>query len=182
VVSGIVMVFEKPIQVGDLIEVGDETGTVRSMGIRASKILTLEGSEVIVPNGDLLSQNLINWTLSNTHKRISLEIGVAYGTDLEKVKEIFKTIVDGNNEVIKLPAPLILLDGFGDSSVDFRVLCWVSDIDNWLTIKSILMSDIFEEFYKQGVKIPFPQRDLHIHFDDKEKVKEIIEKPKTEIK
>lgn len=182
VVSGIVMVFEKPIQVGDLIEVGDETGTVRSMGIRASKILTLEGSEVIVPNGDLLSQNLINWTLSNTHKRISLEIGVAYGTDIEKVKEIFKTIVDGNNEVIKLPAPLILLDGFGDSSVDFRVLCWVSDIDNWLTIKSILMSDIFEEFYKQGVKIPFPQRDLHIHFDDKEKVKEIIEKPKTEKK
>jgi small-conductance mechanosensitive channel len=78
VVSGIVMVFEKPIQVGDLIEVGGKTGTVRSMGIRASKILTLEGSEVIIPNGDILSENLINWTLSNTHKRISLEVGVAY--------------------------------------------------------------------------------------------------------
>jgi potassium efflux system protein len=180
VVSGIVMVFEKPIQVGDLIEVSGKTGTVRSMGIRASKILTLDGSEVIVPNGDLLSQNLINWTLSNTHKRISLEVGVAYGTDIEKVKGIFKTIIDGNNKIIKMPAPLILLDNFGDSSVNFRVLCWVADIDNWLTIKSILMSEIFEEFYKQGIKIPFPQRDLHIHFSEEEKIINIIKKTKKD--
>lgn len=167
VVSGLVMVFEKPIQVGDLIEVGDKTGTVRSMGIRASKILTLEGSEVIVPNGDLLSQNLINWTLSNTHKRISLEIGVAYGSDIDQVKEIFKNIMKKNEEVMQNPSPLILLEAFGDNSVNFRILCWVADIDNWLTIKSVLMSNIFEEFYKQGVKIPFPQRDLHVYMKDK---------------
>ena len=180
VVSGIVMVFEKPIQVGDLVEVGGKTGTVSAMGIRASKILTLEGSEVIIPNGDILSDNLINWTLSNTHKRISLEVGVAYGTDIEKVKSIFKSIIDSNKEVIKLPAPLILLDSFGDSSVNFRILCWVSDIDNWLTIKSVLMSTIFEEFYKQNIKIPFPQRDLHIHFDDEKKVSKVINKAKTD--
>ena len=180
VVSGIVMVFEKPIQVGDLVEVGGKTGTVRAMGIRASKILTLEGSEVIIPNGDILSDNLINWTLSNTHKRISLEVGVAYGTDIEKVKSIFKSIIDSNKDVIKIPAPLILLDSFGDSSVNFRILCWVSDIDNWLTIKSVLMSTIFEEFYKQDIKIPFPQRDLHIHFDDEKKISKVINKAKTD--
>lgn len=180
VVSGIVMVFEKPIQVGDLVEVGGKTGTVSAMGIRASKILTLEGSEVIIPNGDILSDNLINWTLSNTHKRISLEVGVAYGTDIEKVKSIFKSIIDSNKDVIKIPAPLILLDSFGDSSVNFRILCWVSDIDNWLTIKSVLMSTIFEEFYKQDIKIPFPQRDLHIHFDDEKKISKVINKAKTD--
>ena len=180
VVSGIVMVFEKPIQVGDLVEVGGKTGTVSAMGIRASKILTLEGSEVIIPNGDILSDNLINWTLSNTHKRISLEVGVAYGTDIEKVKSIFKSIIDSNKDVIKIPAPLILLDSFGDSSVNFRILCWVSDIDNWLTIKSVLMSTVFEEFYKQDIKIPFPQRDLHIHFDDEKKISKVINKAKTD--
>lgn len=166
VVSGLVMVFEKPIQVGDLIEVGNETGTVRSMGIRASKILTLDGSEVIIPNGDLLSQNLINWTLSNTHKRICLEVGVAYGSDINLVKQIFKNILDQSVDIMQVPSPLILLDNFGDSSVNFRILCWVGNIDNWLTIKSVLMSNIFEEFYKQGIKIPYPQRDVHIYMKD----------------
>jgi potassium efflux system protein len=171
VVSGLVMVFEKPIQVGDLIQVGTETGTVRYMGIRASKILTLDGSEVIIPNGDLLSQNLINWTLSNTHKRICLEVGVAYGSDIDLVKQIFKDVLDKSDGVMPEPNPLILLDNFGESAVNFRILCWVGDIDNWLTIKSVLMSHIFEEFYKQGVKIPFPQRDLHIYMKDGDKEK-----------
>ncbi len=166
VVSGLVMVFEKPVQVGDLIEVGDKTGTVRSMGIRASKILTLEGSEVIIPNGDLLSQNLINWTLSNTHKRICLQVGVAYGTDVDKVKQIFKSIIEESEDVMQTPAPLILLDAFGDNSVNFKILCWVADIDNWLMIQSVLMSRIFEEFYKQGIQIPFPQRDVHVYMKE----------------
>jgi small-conductance mechanosensitive channel len=166
VVSGVVMVFEKPIQVGDLIEVGDKTGTVRSMGIRASKILTFDGSEVIIPNGDLLSQNLINWTMSNTHKRICLEIGVSYGSDIEKVKNILKTIVEESDDVLDTPAPLILLDGFGDSSINFKVLCWIADIDNWLSIKSVLMSRVFEEFHKNEISIPFPQRDVNLYVKD----------------
>ncbi|TKC00519.1 mechanosensitive ion channel family protein [Pedobacter cryophilus] len=178
VVSGLVMVFEKPIQVGDLIEVGDKTGTVRSMGLRASKILTLDGSEVIVPNGDLLSQNLINWTLSNNHKRISLEVGVAYGTDIEKVKSIFKDIVEANAEVMKIPAPLILLNDFADSSLNFKVLCWVSDIDDWLRVRSILMSSIYEEFYKQEIKIPFPQRDVNVYLKENFLKDEKSEQPK----
>lgn len=166
VVSGLVMVFEKPVQVGDLIEVGNKTGTVRSMGLRASKILTLEGSEVIVPNGDLLSQNLINWTLSNTHKRISIDVGVAYGTDIDKVKDIFKNILEQNEDVMKNPPALVLLNDFGDSAVNFKLLCWVADIDRWLIVKSVLMSDIFEVFYKQGISIPFPQRDVHVYLKD----------------
>ncbi|HET8828040.1 MAG TPA: mechanosensitive ion channel domain-containing protein [Pelobium sp.] len=170
VVSGLVMVFEKPIQVGDLIEVGGETGTVRSMGIRASKILTFEGSEVIVPNGDLLSQNLINWTLSNTNKRISIEVGVGYGSDIDKVKAIFNTILTANKDVMQTPAPLVLLNGFGDNCVDFRILCWVADIDNWMVIKSVLMSDIFEAFYKNGIEIPFPKRDVNLYIKENNSV------------
>src|SRR6476620_2094842 len=139
------------------------------MGIRASKILTLDGSEVIIPNGDLLSQNLVNWTLSNTHKRICLEVGVAYGSDIEQVKQIFKDILEKGEDVMQTPSPLILLDNFGDNAVNFKILCWVGDIDNWLTIRSILMSNIFEEFYKQGVQIPFPQHDLHIYMKDGDK-------------
>lgn len=166
VVSGLVMVFEKPIQVGDLIEIGDKTGTVRSMGIRASKILTFDGSEVIIPNGDLLSQKLINWTMSNTHKRISLEVGVGYGSDIEKVKNIFKMIVEESEDVMNTPAPLILLNGFGESSINFKILCWIADIDNWLLIKSVLMSRIFEEFHKNGISIPFPQRDVNVYVKD----------------
>ena len=166
VVSGLVMVFEKPIQVGDFIEVGETTGTVRSMGIRASKILTLEGAEVIVPNGDLLSQNLINWTLSNTHKRICLEVGVAYGTDIDKVKAIFKQILDDSKDVMKEPEPLILLHDFAESAITFNLLCWVADIDDWLTIKSVLMSQIYEAFYKQNIKIPFPQTDVNVYLKE----------------
>lgn len=166
VVSGLVMVFEKPIQVGDLIEVGNKTGTVRSMGIRASKILTFEGSEVIVPNGDLLSQNLINWTLSNTNKRICLEVGVAYGSDIEEVKTIFNNILSAHDHVMQTPAPVILLDNFGESAVNFKVLCWIADIDNWAIIRSVLMSNIFEEFYKRGIQIPFPQRDVNLYIKE----------------
>lgn len=185
VVSGIVMVFEKPIQVGDLIEVGNKTGTVRSMGIRASKILTLEGSEVIVPNGDLLSQNLINWTLSNTHKRINIEVGVAYGTDIDKVKSIFQEILENNEDVMKTPAPLVLLNEFGDSSVNFRILCWVADVDSWLLIKSVLMSNIFEAFYKEGIQIPFPQRDVNVYikkYNESETDSDVINKSINPIK
>ncbi|HEX7365911.1 MAG TPA: mechanosensitive ion channel domain-containing protein [Pelobium sp.] len=179
VVSGLVMVFEKPIQVGDLIEVAGKTGTVRSMGIRASKILTFEGSEVIVPNGDLLSQNLINWTLSNTHKRISLTVGVGYGSDIEQVKEIFASILSNNEEVMKTPAPIILLDGFGESSVDFRILCWVGDIDNWIIIKSVLMSDIYEAFYKNGIELPFPKRDVNLYIKEDKSISNLT-KPKSD--
>ncbi len=168
VVSGLVMVFEKPIQVGDLIEVGNTSGTVRSMGIRASKILTYDGAEVMVPNGDLLSQNLINWTLSDNHKRISLEVGVAYGCDIEDVKLVLKKILSENKDVMKTPEPMILVDGFKESAINFRMLCWVSEIDNWLLIKSVLMSSVFEEFYKNGIEIPFPQRDVNVYFKEKD--------------
>lgn len=182
VVSGLVMVFEKPVQVGDLIEVGSETGTVKNIGLRASKILTLEGSEVIVPNGDLLSQNLINWTLSNTNKRICIDVGVAYGTDIDEVKEIFNNILAQNKDVMKTPAPLVILNDFGESAINFKILCWVADIDTWLLIKSVLMSSIWEEFYKKEIKIPFAQRDVNVYIKDAEVLKKVNENEAREEK
>ncbi len=165
-ISGIILAFEKPIQIGDLIEVGNRTGIVREMGIRSSKISTYDGSEVIVPNGDLLSQHLINWTLSDNHRRAELTIGVAYGSSVENVKTILEAVIDKTEGVMKDPKPAVLVNGFGDNAVNFRILFWVNDLDDWLQIKSKVMSDIYEEFYKADIKIPFPQRDVHLFVED----------------
>lgn len=167
-VSGVILAFEKPVQIGDLIEVGGHSGRIKEMGIRASKIATYEGSEIIVPNGDLLSQHLVNWTLSNNNRRVELLIGVAYGTELKKVKQLLFNLIIDREGIMKEPDPLVLIHNFGDNSVDFRVLFWVADLSKWLELKSQVMSDIYESFYNEGIEIPFPQRDVHLHYPPEE--------------
>ena len=163
-VSGVILAFEKPVQIGDLIEVGGHTGTIKEMGIRASKIATYEGSEIIVPNGDLLSQHLVNWTLSNNNRRVELLIGVAYGSELKKVRQLLYSLVIQRDDVMKEHEPMVLIHNFSDNSVDFRVLFWVADISKWLELKSMVMTDIYESFAEQGIEIPFPQRDVHLYY------------------
>jgi len=165
-VSGIILAIEKPVQIGDLIEIGTRSGTVKSMGIRASKIATSDGSEVIVPNGDLLSQHLVNWTLSDKHRRVELIIGVTYGSDLTKVMALLRGIVDTREDIMREPAAMVLIHNFGPSSVDFRILFWVPEIGNWLTLKSQVLSDIYEVFYREGIEMPFPQTDVHLHYPE----------------
>lgn len=166
-VSGIILAIEKPVEVGDLIEIGTRTGTVKEMGIRASKIATAEGSEVIVPNGDLLSQHLTNWTLSNKHRRIELIIGVAYGSNLRTVMDLFHEILDQRNDIMTDPKPMVLVHYLNSSSVDFRILFWVEDISNLVSLKSQVLSDVYEVFYREGISLPFPQSDVYIHYPDK---------------
>ncbi|WP_133557948.1 mechanosensitive ion channel family protein [Pedobacter duraquae] len=165
-VSGIILAIEKPVQIGDLIEIGTRSGTVKSMGIRASKIATSDGSEVIVPNGDLLSQHLVNWTLSDKHRRVELIIGVTYGSDLNRVLALLRGIVDTRDDIMHDPAAMVLIHNFGPSSVDFRILFWVPEIGNWLTLKSQVLSDIYEVFYREGIEMPFPQTDVHLHYPE----------------
>lgn len=160
-VSGIILAFERPIQIGDDIEVGQMTGKVKEVGIRASKIQGYDGSEIIVPNGDLLSQHLINWTLSDKRRRVELIIGVAYSSDMVLVKSIIEQVLT-MEKISKIPAPKVLMQTFGDNSVDFRVLFWVDDMDIWLDIRHEVMNSIYLSFLENGIEIPFPQRDVFV--------------------
>lgn len=160
-VSGIILAFEKPIQIGDAIEVGNRYGIVKEIGIRSSKLLTVEGSEVIVPNGDMLSQHIINWTLSNHYRRVELVVGVSYDTDLRLTEKLLNDILRNQEGIEKYPASSVLAHQFGESSIDFRLLFWCH-IDSWVNVKSEILIKVHEAFSEHGIQIPYPQRDIHI--------------------
>jgi small-conductance mechanosensitive channel len=177
-VSGIILAFERPIQIGDDIEIGTMSGTVKEVGIRASKIQAYDGSEIVVPNGDLLSQQLVNWTLSDKRRRIDLTIGVAYGSEMHQVKSVIEEVLT-RERVLKIPPPRVMMQNFGDSSVDFRVLFWVDTIDIYLDMRAEIMFAIYEAFQENGIEIPFPKRDLYLKSlpeDLKEKFEKVFEK------
>ena len=160
-VSGIILVFEKPLQVGDTIEVGQLVGVVKTIGIRASTIRTFDGSEVIVPNGNLVSNELINWTLSDSQRRMIIKVGVEYGTDPNEVIKILLGVAKKNKELLEDPAPYVLFREFGDSSLNFELRCY-TDSSDWLFILSDLHVKVNNALKEAGIVIPFPQRDLHI--------------------
>jgi len=163
-VSGIILAFERPINVGDVVQVGELIGTVRSIGLRSSKVMSFDGAEVIVPNGNLISNEMINWTLSDSNRRMDVRVGVAYGTDPEKVLTIMEQIAGEHPGVGKKPAPKAYFIEFGDSSLNFRLLAWV-DLDNRLEVESEINVLINKRLAEAGIEIPFPQRDLHIKSD-----------------
>jgi potassium efflux system protein len=165
-VSGLILAFEKPVQIGDIIEVANRSGTIKEIGIRSSKILTSDGAEVIVPNGDLISQHVINWTLSNNNRRVELIIGVAYGSDIEKVKAILKSTLCNRDDIMAEPEPLVFVHNFSENAVDFRLFFWAADITTWLELKSRILTAIYTEFEKQGIEIPFVQRDINVRLPD----------------
>ncbi len=167
-VSGLILAFERPIKVGDTVQVGELMGTVRSIGLRSSTVRSFDGAEVIVPNGNLISDQMINWSLSDMYRRMDIRLGVAYGTDPEKVLEIMEDMARENNQVNKYPAPRAYFLGFGDSSLDFRLLAWV-DINHRLEVESDLKVAINRAVIEAGIEIPFPQHDLHIRSDFREK-------------
>ncbi|MFC0263773.1 mechanosensitive ion channel family protein [Fontibacter flavus] len=160
-VSGIILAFEKPIQIGDTVQVGPVEGVVKEIGIRASKIKNWDGAEVIIPNGDLLAQQLTNWTLSDKQRRVELIIGVSYNSDMDLVTELIKKQLE-RDEILTNPIPRVYLQTFADNSVNFRVLFWVNDVDIWIVIRDQVMRGIFNSFKENNIEIPFPQRDLHV--------------------
>jgi len=160
-ISGVILVYEKPIQEGDTVEVDNLIGKVTDMGIRASRVLTYDGAEVVVPNSNLTSNQLINWTLSDNKKRMAVNVGTAYGTDPNKVLEILKKVANEHPNVLNYPEPLPLFEGFGDSSLDFRILFWVH-FEEGFTTKSDIAIGIYNAFAEDGIEIPFPQVDLHV--------------------
>lgn len=163
-VSGLILAFERPIKVGDTVEVGELIGIVRSIGLRSSTVHSFDGAEVIVPNGNLISNQMINWTLTDSYRRMDIRVGVAYGTDPEKVLELLQETAFENPQVNKYPAPKAFFIGFGESSLDFRLLAW-ADIDVRLAVESDLNVAVNRKLKEAGIGIPFPQRDLHIRSD-----------------
>lgn len=181
-VSGVILAFERPIQVGDAIEVGNRYGIIKEIGIRASKITTMEGSEVIVPNGDMLSQHIVNWTLTSNFRRVEILIGVSYNTDLDFAEKILNDIILTQKDIESKPAPSVLVNDFGESAINFRLLFWCH-IDTWVNIKSDILMKVHKLFAANNIEIPFPQRDLNIkgvdnllnREDNKEKDEETLD-------
>ncbi|HEY9115665.1 MAG TPA: mechanosensitive ion channel domain-containing protein, partial [Bacteroidales bacterium] len=174
-ISGLILAFERPVQIGDTVEIGTLTGVVTSIGVRSSKIKTYDGMEVVVPNGNMISNNLINWTLSDRKRRYDINVGVAYGSDPRQVLELLKKIASDHPDVMKYPEPWALFDGFGDSSLNFRVRIWTS-IDTGLQTKSDIAVAINDALNELGIEIPFPQRDLHLRSVDGEVQQAFIQK------
>lgn len=165
-ISGIILAFERPINEGDIIEVGELMGVVKEIGIRSSIIKTYDGSEVIVPNGNLISEQLINWTLSDQQRRGEVRVGVAYGTDPQQVLDLLLEAAGSNERVLGDPKPWAIFLGFGDSSLDFRLLFWIANADTRLTIQSEVAVKVNQLINEAGIEIPFPQRDLHLRSAD----------------
>jgi potassium efflux system protein len=161
-VSGLVLAFERPFQVGDIIAVGQLTGRVRQIGLRASRVRTFEGAEVIVPNADLIAGEVINWTLSDRMRRVEVTVGVAYGSDTTQVRELLLKVADENEQVAKNPEPTALFLGFDDSAMRFALRIWIAEAGDWPEISSDIYEAVNTELKAADIEIPFPQRTVHL--------------------
>jgi small-conductance mechanosensitive channel len=161
-VSGLILLFERPIQVGDYIDVGSLVGEVTRIGMRSSTILTAEGAEVVVPNADLISKSVVNWTLSDRRRRIEIRVGVAYGTDPERVIGLLLQAAADHPEALPTPAPAAYFVGFGDSSLDFILQVWVARYEQAMALQSAVRRAVHRVLRENGIEIPFPTRDLNV--------------------
>ena len=134
---------------------------------------TLDGAEIIVPNGHLISEEVTNWTLSDTNRRLDIDVGVEYGTNPEKVIELLEEVGREHPEIIKEPPPRTLFLGFGDSSLDFQLRAWTVNDGNWQVVKSDLAVGVYKTLNEANIEIPFPQRDLHLKSVNKDALENI---------
>ncbi len=161
-VAGLILLLERPIKVGDRITVGDQEGDVKEIKIRSTTIQTLNNIAVIVPNSEFVSSTVINWSHGDQKIRLEIDVGVSYDSDLETVMRSLKEAAEGHPEVLKNPAPEVLLTGFGDSSWDMRLRAWIDHPKRHPLVRSEINCAIVQKFRENGVEIPFPQRDLHV--------------------
>lgn len=161
-VSGLIISFEKPVNVGDIVEVGGQSGTIKSIGFRSSILSTPAGANVVIPNGQLLDNHLVNWTHENTFKSVDIPIYVAYGTNMEKAIQVLTDLPLKDDRILTNPAPRVIIKQFNSSSIDMELSFWVNNIRQWAVVKSDMILAIHRAFKENRIEIPFPQQDLHI--------------------
>ncbi|MDX2479989.1 MAG: mechanosensitive ion channel [Desulfuromusa sp.] len=161
-VSGLILLFERPLREGDTINIGTNMAQIKKIGLRATIVQTFDNADVIIPNADLISNQVTNWTLNNRNVRVSLPVGVAYGSDVPLVGETLLACAKEHDAVAKSPAPHVLFMGLGDSSLDFELRVWIPDADDRILVRSELYHKIIQKFSDEKIVIPFPQRDLHL--------------------
>lgn len=168
IISGIFILIDQTVHVGDVIEIEDKVGRVIAINLRTTKAVTIDNKVLIIPNHKYLSSSLYNWTQNGVTTRESVTVGVAYGSDLELVKEILTNIANSHPKVLKTPEPLILFTNFGDSSLDFKLVFTLDDSFEAVVTKSEMRFEIDKLFKENNISIPFPQRDVHIFQHKKE--------------
>lgn len=161
-VAGLILLFEQPIKIGDRVTVGDTEGDVIAINFRSTTIRSLNNITIIVPNSEFVSSNVINWTHGDPKIRVVLEVGVSYGSDLDKVLKCLEEIAAEHPDVLDNPKPDVLLSSFGDSSWNMLLRVWILDAKRHHIIRSEINCDIVRIFRENSIEIPFPQRDLHV--------------------
>jgi potassium efflux system protein len=161
-VSGLILLFERPIRIGDVVTVGEVTGVVSRIQIRATTITNWDRQDLIVPNKEFITGRVLNWTLGNQVNRIVIKLGVAYGTDTNQVRDLLLGIVKAHPTVMNDPAPMVTFEGFGASSLDFVIRAYLPSLDSRLEIIHQLHTAIDQAFRQHGIEMPFPQQDVHI--------------------
>ena len=161
-ISGLILLLERPVSIGDLIEVEGRVGKVLKISMRSTIVMTLDNVAIIVPNSQLIESQVINWSMEDPRLRIHCPVGVAYGSDIPKVKEVLLSVADKHSDVLKEPSPQVRFLEFGDSSLNFDLLIWIHNPPKKDLIQSEINYMIDEAFRKADITIPFPQRDIHV--------------------
>ena len=165
-ISGLIILFERPIRVGDLVTIGGQTGTVKRIQIRATTLLDFDNKELLVPNKEFITSYLLNWTLSDREVRVLISVGIAYGSDVDKALEILNQTARQHPLVMADPEPVVTFESFGESALNLFLRCRIGSIDDRLGVVTDLHKAINQKYSEAGINIAFPQRDLHINVRD----------------
>lgn len=165
-ISGLIILFERPVRVGDTVSIGNLDGTVSRIQIRATSITDWDNKEILVPNKSLITEKVVNWTLSEPITRLMFKVGVAYGSDTDQAQKVMMDAVEANPLALSVPAPSVLFLGFGESSLDFEIRVFVAQPAHRLPVLHDLHSTIYRSLREHGIEIPFPQRDLHLKLSE----------------
>jgi small-conductance mechanosensitive channel len=175
-ISGLIILFERPVKVGDRVELEGLEGNIVKIAPRATTIVTNDNIAVIVPNSDLINKRVVNWSHNNRQVRINVPVGVSYKEDPVYVKKLLLAAAKRNSGILEYPAPYVRFDEYGDSSLNFNLQVWTDQFsDKPKVLRSELYYDIFRSFREYGIEIPFPQRDVHIISQESVKSKTKVE-------
>jgi potassium efflux system protein len=161
-VCGLILLFERPVRVGDYIEIGGRWSKIKRIGLRSTTVLTMERADVIIPNSDLITNQVINWTLTEPYVRRIIKVGVAYGSDVPLVMDTLMNCATSNPNIMIIPEPQVFFRKFGESSLNFELRICIEDASNRYQVESDLHQEIDRRFRQAGIVIAFPQRDLHV--------------------